>query len=211
MEKYGNINNLLEELSQDAQTEINKILREAEEYKANKEKQIERDKQIRKRRILDDASRKAEKIKKGFFSNLKLELKRIKLKKQEENITRVFDKINQSVEKVSQDKRYPDLLKKLIQEIIEVLHDKEIELCFSRTDEPLFTDAFIKEVEELFQHHHVRFSRESIKFDSKIKNGVMGLIKNKNLIYNNTLKAKMSRLKNEMAYAIYKELFQEEE
>ncbi len=62
MEKYGDINNLLNELKQDTQTQINHILNDAEEYKNNKLNQVERDKAIKKRRIVDEANKKIEQI-----------------------------------------------------------------------------------------------------------------------------------------------------
>lgn len=211
MEKYGSINNLLNALDNDNQVIIDKIIKEAEEYKTNKIQQAERDKTIKKRRLLDETNKKAEQIKKGFLSNLNVELKRIKLHKQEENISKVFNTIQKKIEQINQDKRYLKLLKKLISEVIEVLHEKEIELVFSKNDETLITNAFMEEIKQLFNDHHIPFDSEQIRFDKNIKNGVIGLVKHKHLIYNNTLNNKLHRLHNVMAYSIYHELFKEDE
>lgn len=211
MEKYGNINNLLNELAGDARAEAARILKEAEEYRNNKAQQTERDMQIRKKRILDEAERKAEKIKKGGLSNIKLAMKRIRLKKQEESISGVLSRIDRAVEKIREDRRYPALLLRLTAEIIDVLHEKDIELIFGKNDETLVNGPFFSEMEELYRKHGLALAKERIRFDGKIANGVIGHLRAKNLFYNNTLKAILRRKRDEMAYAVFRELFPEDE
>lgn len=208
MEKYGDINNLLSEIKSQTKDENNQIISQADDYYAGKLKQSERECVIRKRRITEDALKKGEAIKQRILSNLRLEVNRIKLIRQKEIMEKVFEIINIELEDIRKSKRYINLIRSFLKEAIGILDEKKIKLIFDKCDEKIINDKVIKELIEDCKKYHTELNRDSIAFEKDIGCGLIVEVSDKKLIYNNTLEAKLNRMKKDMEYDIYKELFE---
>lgn len=208
MEKYGDINNLLSEIKSQTKDENNQIIRQADDYCAGKLKQSERECVIRKRRIIEDAEKKGEAIKQRILSNLRLEVNRIKLIRQEEIMEKVFEIINIELEDIRKSKRYINLIRSFLKEAIGILDEKKIKLIFDKCDEKIINDKVIKELIEDCKKYHTELNRDSVVFKNDTGCGLIVEVNDKKLIYNNTLEAKLNRMKKDMEYDIYKELFE---
>ncbi len=208
MEKYGDINNLLSEIKNQTKDENNQIISQADDYYAGKLKQSERECVIRKRRIIEDAEKKGEIIKQRILSSLRLEVNRIKLIRQKEIMEKVFKIINIELEDIRKSKQYIILIRSLLKEAVNILDEKKIKLIFNKQDEEIINDKVIKELIEDCKNYHTNLNRDSVVFKNDIGCGLVVEVSDKKLIYNNTLEAKLNRMKKDMEYDIYKELFE---
>lgn len=209
MEKYGDINNLLSELDQNTQSEIEKLQKEFNEYKENKIKQTEREITVKKRRIISEAEKKAESIRKKVLSNLNVEINRIRLQKQGAAINQAYKKVVDYIDHIERDEKYQDLLLKLAEEAVLVLHEKKLEFIFAKEDEKIINDGFKNKFNQMLKGYNISPEDIDIQYDKRYHSGIVVKVKHKNVVYNNTLRAKLKRHEHDVMYSIHTELFGE--
>ncbi len=207
MEKYGDINNLLSEINDQSSDENTKIINEASEYGKSKIKQAKRDSIIRKRRIIKDTEKKASLITQKELSNLRLEINRMKLNKQQEVIDQIKSIINDKAGKLKKDKDYPALIKKLFVEAIDILQEKNIEVVFDINDKKAAEEKIINMLFDAAKDRKVNFTKSSVIYQEGVNSGIIVRVIDKKIIYNNTIDAKLKRFEREINYDIYKDLF----
>jgi len=207
MQVYGDIQNILKNLNAEIEQQINSIINEAKEYAENKLKQAEREAIIRKRRTLKEAEKKKEEIKRKIFSNLVLEINRINLRKQQQIINQTLEKLQQKIEKFRNTPEYKDFIKKLVNEAVSQLDDKEINIVFDEKDKNVLDKNFIKTLITSLTKDGYKLSEKNIEFKPELGGGVIIKSINKPLIYNNTLKSRFNRMRELLILRIYDTLF----
>lgn len=207
MQVYGDIQNILKNLNAEIEQQINSIINEAKEYAENKLKQAEREAIIRKRRTLKEAEKKKEEIKRKIFSNLVLEINRINLRKQQQIINQILEKLQQKIEKFRNTPEYKDFIKKLVNEAVSQLDDKEINIVFDEKDKNVLDKNFIKTLITSLTKDGYKLSEKNIEFKPELGGGVIIKSVNKPLIYNNTLKSRFNRMKEMLILKIHDILF----
>ncbi len=209
MEIYGDIQNILKTLNDEAQEEIRDIIDNAKKYAESKLKQAEREAAIHKRRILKDTEKKIESIKRKISSTLTLEINRMNLKKQGEIVDRVLANLKKKIETFRKDEGYKNFIEALINDALSHLDEKEIELIFDEKDKNILDNNFAKTLIASLQKKGYKVSINDIKYNNNLNGGVIIKSKNKPLIYNNTLESRFNRMKNELILKIYEELFKD--
>ncbi|MBU1077458.1 MAG: hypothetical protein KKH98_09210 [Spirochaetes bacterium] len=209
MEKYGDINKLISVINEETRDENSKSFALAEEYRKGKIKQAERESVIRKRRIIGEAEKKGNEIERRVFSNLRLEINRLRLNKRQELVIQVFEKIKTDLQNIRKEKTYIAMIHSFLNEAVEILQEKEIELLFDQNDKKIIDDKVINDLIKECDKKKIKLDRVNIKFEPDVGGGLIVKVKDKNLIYNNSLNARLDRLKNSISYDIYSELFKE--
>lgn len=209
MQVYGDIQNILKNLNAEIEQEINSIINEAKEYAENRLKQAEREAIIRKRRILKDAEKKKEVLRRKILSNLILEINRINLRKQQQIINQILEKLQQQIEDFRKKPGYKDFIKELVNEAASNIDDKEIVIIFDEHDKNILDKNFIKSLITSLKKHGYKVSEKNIEFSPYLGGGVIIRSINKPLLYNNTLKSRFNRMKEMLILKIYDTLLKE--
>ncbi len=209
METYGQINNLLKEIENDSASQVEAILKEANEFADNKIKQAEREVTIRKRRIIKEAEKQAEDIKRRLLSNVNMEINRFALKEREDIINQIINNIEKKIADFIENNtdEYRNFLFKLVVEIIDTISDESIFILFDNADKKTVDKNFIQKILTRAHKNNIKIDTDDIIFENNIGHGVIVKVKNKNLIYNNTIKDRLERKKEEFRLEIYEELF----
>ncbi len=207
METYGEISNLLKEIESDSAHQVKEILSEAESFAEEKIKKAEREATIRERRIIKEAEKKAQDIKKRILSNVNMEISRFNLRKKEEIISAVIEKVQKGIDDFVKSDKYNDFLLKLLEEILKNSPAEKVLIVFDEADRDKVNDDFINKVISIAGKYKVNINKGDITFEQGIGRGVIVKLKGKHLIYNNTLKDRFERLKDEYRLEIYEELF----
>ncbi len=211
METYGKIDNLLDEIANDAEKEIKKIIEEAEKFAEDEIKKSEREVKVRERRILKEAQKKADEIRKRVLSNVNMEINRLKLKKRDEIIDEVIKRVENKIKDLINNKEseYKEYILKELKNIFNIIKEKDLIIIFNIKDKDIFDNNFLKNIINIAKTYNKNLSLKDIEFSESISKGFIIKVKNSNLIYNNEIMDKFNRLRNKYRLEIYEELFGE--
>jgi vacuolar-type H+-ATPase subunit E/Vma4 len=101
----------------------------------------------KKAELVSGLSRDIQKIKEKVLSSLALEKKRLVLGEKDRFVQAVFEAVRRQAEGFRNNDGYARFLEKAIIEGLNVIEETHIEVYYSSQDEPVFTEAFIKQVE----------------------------------------------------------------
>ncbi|MBN1898140.1 MAG: hypothetical protein JW827_05145 [Spirochaetes bacterium] len=204
MEVYGNIKNILKSLEKETSEKIDHLKEQVGRYREERLQKAERESVIHTRRIVKEAQDKKEDLKKRIFSSLTLEINRIHLKKQQKITDMIMDELKKKIDLFKNEKKYQDLVMDLLQEALQGIDEKQIKIILDKKDREKLD---IKKISGLLKEKGFDISDRDIEFEDHGQGGVMVKCKNKGLMYNNTLKSRFNRMKEEFLILVHETLF----
>ncbi len=121
----------------------------------------------------------------------------------------VYKRLELEIVKLRMDPRYPDALQRYIIEGIQALGENDVELVISRDDIDLFTQEFLRESEAKVEEELGMKIHLTLTVDDNIDiiGGLMVRDKKTGIMYNNTLRRRLERMRKQVNVYIDNVLF----
>lgn len=207
MKDTEKIDNIRQEIFNEAKSKRDELLNAATKWAENYEK--EKTDAINKKidEIIQQTKKNAEQQARQLVLSAQVEQKNIRLKKEADLIEEIFIESVDKLELIRKDSNYPEMIKSMITEAILKLTEDDLFIIIDERDENIITRDFLSSIEIIFVFTYNRPIRLDIA-EEKIKTsgGIIIKVKDKNLYINNTFEERLNILKNQIKTDIIKEL-----
>ncbi len=206
------VDKICEQIRGDGAKEVDSILEKARSTAAAIISKAESEAQQVGARILGEATEKGVVAKKRVLSSVSLEVRRIRLKAREEVVSAVMDAVRGDVEKSRKREDYPRVLAALAAEALRVLEGDEFVVYADRRDLALLESAVFPLVRELMKKEgRVVKGIEGKALAGSTAGGVQVGVPGGNVIFDNTVEARMYRYREEIRAIIFEGVFSSED
>jgi vacuolar-type H+-ATPase subunit E/Vma4 len=206
------VDKICEQIRGDGAKEVDSILEKARSTAAAIIAKAESEAQQVGERILHDATEKGAVAKKRVLSSVSLEVRRIRLKAREEVVNAVKDAVRADVERGRKRDDYPRILAALAAEALRVLEGDEYIVYTDRRDLSLLESAVFPLVRELMKKEGRAVKRiEGRALPGSTAGGVQVGVPGGNVIFDNTIEARMYRYRDEIRAIIFEGVFSSED
>jgi len=209
-EKTGSTSELeiVEKILADAESQAQRVIEnanraaEAETEKARKEAQRIQDD------ILAEAEQKAENLRSRELSTAKIEAKRTLLRAREEAVSKVLGQVETILKGIREDRdRYGRSLANLAVEAVTAVGEPEVVLKVSQADEGVVDNTFIDGVSSRVRELSGDETRIELEFDLEdMGGGCVAKSTQGRVIFDNTFRRRLERMKPQLRAAIIREL-----
>ncbi len=142
-----NVDKITSKILEDAERKSQEIIEQAESEAREKLEVSKRKGDAAKNRLVDEAKKAAEQTKKKITAESKIKARTILLESKEKLIQVAFSKASEQLEKLPNQKSYPDTLEKLAVDTCIQLGGEELEIVVRKTDEKI-VKAALKKIEK---------------------------------------------------------------
>ena len=154
--------------------------------------------------ILKKAETKADAVRKRILSGVHLDVKRQNLRTREEMISRLFQAVEERLNRFRKTKAYAASLKKLVIEGVLALDAKSIRILSGNVERKLLTEKMLSEVKKEV-HHHTGREVKLVRSDQVLPEGGVVLVSSdERMLFDHRFSARMRRIQNEMRLEVVK-------
>lgn len=197
---------LLKEIREQSKAEAEAIIEQAEKESNRilKEAKVEAEK-IRSE-ILHKAEVQASRIRKKILSGVHLEVKKQTLYAREEIMSRIFEKVEEKLEKFRLTKTYLPFLKKLIIEGVLALELNATKVIAGNVEKKILDRKFLSKIEREIREHEGKNVKLSLLNETLTESGVILVSSDGRMRFDNRLSTRMHRIENEMRLMVVKKV-----
>lgn len=199
----SNMQDLSRTVLRSAQQDANKILSEAQEKVVELKRAAQQEREDEYHQIIATALKEANFIKNKNLSAAESEAQMAWLMNRESLINEVFEKSLASLERISALDGYQEIVEKLIAEAIFQLNTDKVSICLDEKANQLLTDAMLKHIAK---ENNVTIERGDIL---KQKPGVIASTIDGHRQFDNSLQARLGRIKSSLRMDVYQILMEE--
>jgi len=197
-----------EQIRKEAQEEIEKIREKAELSARRKTQEAEREAERIAREMGQGAEEQAKSIDVRTMAGVSLETKRTMLRLQGQITDEVLAKAMARFKELRGTKQYADFLKELAVQGILALGEETCVLAPAAEDRDLFTEELVRGIEDLARRRSGRKVMATVSMDvSPDGSGIRVYSGKGNMLFDNTLEARLERLWDELIMTVMKEVF----
>lgn len=197
-----------QQIDKDAHEEIEKILGRARLSVTRKLEDAEKQADTVARQLTEAAEAEGGRIRTRVMSGVSLEMKKTILRAQGDIIEDVFRKVRAALKRLGHTPEYVRFLRELTVQAIIILEEEECLLAPASEDRELYTPELIQEIGELVERTIGKPVKLSLSPDlSPQGSGVRVYSAARNALFDNTLRARMERLEDELKSLVASEVF----
>ncbi len=187
---------ILEKIREDSEKEVERIIGEAKKKSEEIIKKSEKDGKKRYEELIIQGKKNAELEKQRIIANARLQAKKLILETKESIIEKTFSLAEKKLRDIVSSDEYESILRKLIEEAISSIPDKQLQILCDERDRELLR-KIIKEFPR------VELSEENISTIG----GIIVKSKDGRIQVDNTFETRIERMKNDLRVKVARILF----
>ena len=199
----ANIQNLSRTVLRTAEQEAQKVLSEAEEQANQLRRVAEQEREDAYHQVIAKALKEASFIRNKNRATVEAEVQMKWLIKREELINDVFNQCLVSLHTITEQENYQEIILGLVAEAIFQLNDPAVKISLDEQANQLLDDD---QLNQLASEYHVTLERGKLL---KGKLGVIAQTSDGHRQFDNTLQARLARMKNKLRMPVYQILMGE--
>ena len=199
---------IIEKIMSDGEAQAQRVIDNARRSEQSERRKAEAEAKKIRDQVIGQAEAKARMWKSKEVASAHIEAKRISLKAREEAITKVFGAIEREVVKLKETpESYREALVNLAVEAVSAVGDAEVTLKVGTADAHIVDEAFLGEVEGRIGEDLNRAVKIVLERDPGLSGGgCIALSANGRIIFDNTFRRRLERLKPELRSVVVKEV-----
>jgi V/A-type H+-transporting ATPase subunit E len=192
-----NIERLSRDILQQAQSEAEHLISEANIKAEQIQNRAKIDAVAEQENILEQAKRDAERIRSQGVATTQMKARTMQLEAREKLLISVFEAASGKISSVQQWSDYEAIIENLASEAIQQIGSKKIVLCADKTTKKILQDSLVKKLS-------AKLNVEITLGDELTnKTGVIAVTPDGHLNFDNTLETRLGKLQNELRAPVY--------
>ena len=211
MEKSGSVNELIMRIRSDSERESEEILSKARISAEEEKKQSQKRSENLCNGIMQGAEEEAARIAANKESSLDLEIRRLKMKAEDEIVSDVIRQIRMKCEEFRKKDEYRKFLERLLIEAVIGINGGEIKLILGKWEKEICNKSFLDNIAvQLKKENGIEVNFQKVENEPNNLMGIKVCKDNGRIIYDNTLEAILYRKKELLRLIIQKNVFTED-
>jgi vacuolar-type H+-ATPase subunit E/Vma4 len=204
---------MVEKILADAQSEADRAIKNAGRSVEAERRKSEAEAEKARQEILERVRRKVEKLKSKETASAQIESKRLLLKAREQAISGILDRIGRELQAVREDRsRYTRALSRLATEAVAAVDLPQVVLRLAPQDAALLEESFAREVTadvKALAGKDIEIRVETGTEDGLASGGCIAASEDGRIIFDNTFKRRLERMRPELRSMIVKEVLKD--
>jgi V/A-type H+/Na+-transporting ATPase subunit E len=211
MEKSGSVNELIMRIRSDSERESEEILSKARISAEEEKKQSQKRSENLCNGIMQRAEEEVARIAANKESSLDLEIRRLKMKAEDEIVSDVIRQIRMKCEEFRKTDEYGEFLERLLIEAVIGINGGEIKLILGKWEKEICNKVFLDNIAvQLKNKNGIEVNFQKVENEPNNLMGIKVCKDNGRIIYDNTLEAILYRKKELLRLIIQKNVFTED-
>jgi vacuolar-type H+-ATPase subunit E/Vma4 len=209
----GSEDEIIGQIMGDGEARANRVLEGAGRSADSEKRKAETEAEKVRKEILDQARHKAAAEKSKEVAGAHIEAKRVLLRAREQAISKVFDTIIEELGKLHRDgPRYRRALVSLATEAVAAIGEKQVTVALGKEDEALAGGDLVAEIADGLRSQGVPDIKIDISVDPSVGGGgCVARSKDSRIIFDNTFRRRLDRMKPSLRSTIVNEVLKNDE
>ena len=204
----GSEDEIIGKIMSDGEARAQRVLDNAKRSVEAEKRKAETEAGKVRKEMLDQVKRKVAALKSKEIAGGHIEAKRVLLRAREEAISRVFDTISAELEKLHRDgTRYRQALVNLAAEAVGAIGEKEVEVVLGKDDQDLADERLVADISKRLDAEGVPGIEIELVVDRSLDGGgCVARSKDSRVIFDNTFRRRLERMKPSLRSTIVSEV-----
>jgi vacuolar-type H+-ATPase subunit E/Vma4 len=204
----GGEDEIIRKIMGDGEAKASRVLDSARRSAEGERRKAEAGAEKVRKEMLDQVKRKVDTLKSKEIAGGHIEAKRVLLRAREKAISRVFDTVREELDKFHHDgPRYRQALVNLAVQAVGAIGEGEVTLALGKDDEGLADDNLVSEIADRLDSQGTRGVKIKVVVDpSLVGGGCVARSKDSRIIFDNTFRRRLDRLRPSLRSVIVNEV-----